>query len=59
MPDCDHKYTLESIETPEGTEPGNGIRTAWLICELCAHRQSRLTRRTDAQIEAELAEIQS
>lgn len=58
MPDCDHVYTLESIENPEGTETGKATaRTVWLICTLCSERQARITRRTDAQIQAELDEL--
>jgi hypothetical protein len=57
MSDCEHVYTLESIENPEGGKAGT--RTIWLICTICAHRQSRLTQRTDAEIEAALAEIET
>jgi hypothetical protein len=54
MLDCDHEYTLESIENPSGAE-GQGItRTIWLLCSLCAHRQPRLTNRSDDQINAEI-----
>ena len=55
MPDCDHVYDLESIESSEGSKAGT--RTVWLVCTICAHRQSRLTQRTDAEIAAALAEI--
>ena len=55
MPDCDHEFTLESIESPEGSKAGT--RTIWLLCTICALRQSRLTQRTDAEIQAALAEI--
>ena len=58
MLDCDHEYTLDAIENPAGAE-GRGItRIAWLVCSRCAHRQARLTNRTDDEINAELAAIQ-
>jgi len=59
MSDCEHEFTLESIENPEGTERPGAIRTAWLRCTICDMRQSRMTMRTDAQIQAELDEIQT
>lgn len=55
MTDCDHIYELESIETPEGSEGTSAPRTAWLKCVICGKRQGRITRRSDAQINAELA----
>ena len=54
MLDCTHEFTLESIENPSGAK-GQGIRTIWLLCSLCAHRQARLTNRTDDEIYAEIA----
>lgn len=58
MPDCDHVYTLESIETPEGSGAGT-TRTVWLRCTICDQRQARLTQRSDAEIQAELAELEA
>jgi hypothetical protein len=55
MTDCDHEYILESIASPSGTEGRGTVRTMTLQCTLCDHRQARLTQRTDAEIDAEIA----
>jgi len=57
MSDCDHEFVLESIESPTGTEGRGTTRTIWLACTICSHRQPRLTQRTDAEIQAALAEL--
>jgi len=52
MTDCDHEYQFESIENPADPQGKNPTRTMWLLCTLCAHRQARLTQRTDDEINA-------
>ena len=55
MLDCNHEYTLESIENPSGAKGQGTPRIIWLACSLCEHREGRLTNRSDDQINAEIA----
>ena len=50
---CDHVFQVESIDNADA--PDGSTRTLNLVCSLCGHKQRRLTQRSMAAIENEIA----